>query len=121
VKQFISILFFLPLLAQTFSMSFKVAAYYINNTAYVKNCVNKEKPKLKCNGKCQLVKQIQEEEKQSQETPLRKTDNRNEIFSSRSYPPRCTITALFKSITHNSCYPSGNAVGIAISIFHPPE
>lgn len=102
-------------------MSFKIAAFYINNTAYVKNCVNKEKPKLKCNGKCQLVKQIQEEEKQSQETPLRKTDNRNEIFSSKSYPPYCITTAAFKSTTHISYYPSGNAVGIAIPIFHPPE
>ncbi|GGD21719.1 hypothetical protein GCM10011368_24680 [Hyunsoonleella pacifica] len=42
---------------------------YVLNQDYIAEflCVNKDKPKLQCNGKCHLAKQI---EKQQENTPL---------------------------------------------------
>lgn len=42
---------------------------YILNQDYIAEflCINKDKPKLQCNGKCHLVKQI---EKQQEEEPI---------------------------------------------------
>lgn len=42
---------------------------YVLNQDYIAEflCVNKDKPQLQCNGKCQLVKQI---EKQQEQEPL---------------------------------------------------
>lgn len=52
------------------SLSWNV--WYIANKEYVAKelCVNKAKPKLKCNGKCHLAKQLQKlEEPQPKKTP----------------------------------------------------
>ena len=43
-----------------------MADYEINKEYIAQNlCINKSKPKLHCNGKCQLMKKLAEEEKQS--------------------------------------------------------
>ena len=41
----------LAFVAQTFSKTFIVAGYYANTAAYAKNCENKAKTKMNCNGK----------------------------------------------------------------------
>jgi len=40
--------------AQTFSNAVIVAGYYVNTGAYAKNCENKDKPWMHCNGKYQM-------------------------------------------------------------------
>lgn len=54
--------------------------YFANTTAYAKNCVNKAKPKLHCNGKCQMMKKIQQEEKKNQQIPERKSETNDLVF-----------------------------------------
>jgi hypothetical protein len=53
-------------LTQTFSKWMVVLEYSVNKEFIAqKLCVNKAKPKLHCNGKCQMMKRLAEEEKQN--------------------------------------------------------
>lgn len=51
-------------------------ADYIANYEYIIKvlCENKDKPELKCNGKCYLSKQLAKEAKESEETPFNSQD-----------------------------------------------
>ncbi|HWB28485.1 MAG TPA: hypothetical protein VG738_23595 [Chitinophagaceae bacterium] len=109
--------------AQTFTNAIIVGNYYLNTSAYAKNCENKDKPWMHCNGKCQLSKQLQQENKKDQENPERKADNKNEItLSSKSFFASvhcpCNITA-DKMYILPRCI--GNATDRAMAIFHPPQ
>jgi hypothetical protein len=56
----------LLVLAQAFSKWLVVAEYRMNRDFIAKNlCINKARPKLRCNGKCQMMKRLAEEEKQN--------------------------------------------------------
>jgi hypothetical protein len=81
---------------QTFQMGGMVFDYYLNTSAYSKNCENKAKPVLKCNGKCQLAKKILAKQKEDEQTPERKLENKNQVIYYKSY-----FTILF-SPTRNS-------------------
>jgi hypothetical protein len=54
--------------AQTFNQAVIVLEYYINTTSFAKNCENKARAELHCEGKCQMLKKINEE-KQSNPNP----------------------------------------------------
>jgi hypothetical protein len=71
-RRLTAFIFIAAFLAQTFSRSFIIADYYADTAKYARNCVNKAKPKMNCNGKCQMMKKLQEEEKKDQENPDRK-------------------------------------------------
>ncbi len=62
-----------------------VLDYYSNTAAFAKNCINKNKPALHCNGKCQMMKKLRQEEKKDDTNPERKTDGKNEVLSSKSF------------------------------------
>lgn len=117
-----ALVFLISFLFQSFSRDFIVLDYYINTAAYAKNCVNKEKPKLECNGKCQMMKKAKEEQKKEQDNPegtLRvKRDN---FLSSRSFFP--TLPVLYTSKTKGSefYWLNGIAKGSVFGIFHPPQ
>lgn len=58
-------IFLLLFITQTFSKWLIVAGFEANRDYISRNlCVNREKPKLHCKGKCQLMKRLAEEEKQ---------------------------------------------------------
>ena len=73
----VSLIFLLAVLLQTFSKDFVVLDYYINTDSYAKNCVNKEKPKLQCKGKCQMMQKAKEEEKKEKKYVNTKTKKRS--------------------------------------------
>ncbi len=56
-------------------------AEYIVNYDYIVNvlCENKDKPELKCDGKCYLAKQLAKETKQNDKNPFNKNQSENEI------------------------------------------
>lgn len=51
--------------------------YYLNPQSYLAQCENRDKPKMDCNGKCQLAKKIQQD---TQEEPGHKKDHRFELL-----------------------------------------
>ena len=80
----------LALLMQTLNRGCIVWSYYINTAAYAKNCENKAKPKLHCNGKCQMMKKMRQEENKEKQNPERRT-NTDEVISSKSFFSFCII------------------------------
>lgn len=65
VKQALSIFLIFALMASTFSKLSVFTNYLLNKEIITqKYCVNKNKPKLKCEGKCHLSKEISKQDKQ---------------------------------------------------------
>lgn len=122
-RQITATIFFAALLAQTFSNSFIIADYYTNTNAYAKNCENKDKLQMHCNGKCQMMKKLQQEENKDKQNPEKKPENKNEItLSSKSF--FVTINQPFIIITSTSILsPSsdGKSIDRSTDIFHPPK
>lgn len=76
----------LILSVQCFHKGFVVLDFYWNQSYIAKVlCENKDKPKLKCGGKCQLMKQLKKEEKKEQQLPNLKWDGKEQVLSSKSF------------------------------------
>ncbi len=122
-KHITAIIFLAAFVAQTFSKSFVMADYFTNTAKYAKNCINKAKPKLLCNGKCQMMKKLQQEEKKDQENPDRKNDNKYELpLSSKSF--FACIDKTNYSVFSNSkfsLFTNNYAYNFTFSIYHPPK
>jgi hypothetical protein len=106
---------------QTFKGGFVIFDYYSNTAAFAKNCINKAKPKLHCNGKCQMMKKMQEEEKKDQQLPERKVENKIEVLSSKSffYSAATAFSVIAsKATTVEKDYP---LTDISYSFFRPPQ
>jgi len=105
---------------QTFASPFIILDYFVNTAAYTRNCINKAKPKLQCNGKCQMMKKIQGKEKKEQQNPERKADLKEQVLSSRSF--FCTIQPIciipHKAKAFDGIYP---LTDISYTFFHPPQ
>ena len=107
-------------MGQTFSQGVYCLGYMIDKREYVKNCVNKARPMLHCNGKCQLMKKMMEAEKKNNQAPELKLA-KSEIISSRSsfvygLPVIVTATAAFYLPFHPEA-----PVDRASVFFHPPD
>jgi len=54
--------------------SFVTLSYFVNQSEIIELfCINKEKPQLKCDGKCHLATQLAEVEKDTENTPFSPT------------------------------------------------
>lgn len=106
--------------AQTFEQGFVVLSYYANASLFAKNCENRSRPKLHCNGKCQMMKKLQEEEKKKQQTPERKLAGKEDVLSSKTHftvlpTPLVQLLFSFKN-SPRSFLPQHHPA----CIFHPP-
>lgn len=63
IRRLISIFFLFTLLVNMNFRLLVITDYCINTQAYSINCINKAKPELNCNGKCQMNKKIADVEK----------------------------------------------------------
>lgn len=122
-KRLIAVLFLTAFFAQTMSRTFLWADYYTNTAKYAKNCENKARPKMHCNGKCQMMKKIQQEEKKDAENPERKSENKNEVLlSSKSF--FATVTPEFEVAINSQKIPVHSNNGLvdrSLDFFHPPQ
>jgi hypothetical protein len=115
-------LILLAVLAQTFSKSFIVAGYYANTQAYAKNCENKAKPQMHCNGKCQMMKKIQAEEKKKQDGSERKTDYKIDIqFFAQVDASMIATVAVCLPNNIRPTYQNNTTFDRHGDIFHPPQ
>lgn len=106
---------------QTFNRSFVVYDYLTNTGSYAKNCINKAKPKMHCNGKCQMIKKLQQEEKKDQQDPDRKGENKLNVLSSKSF---FTTVPFYKTHFVKREYPifqSPKETKRSFEVFHPPS
>ena len=121
MKQLTAIFLIVAFAIQTFSSGFVVLDYYGNTASFAKNCENKARTKMHCNGKCQMMKKLKQEEKQDQQNPERKSENKIEVLSSKSffYSSATGFSSIvIKAATVEKNYP---LTDIAYSFFHPPQ
>jgi len=121
LKQLWAIVLLLSMLGQTFSRYIVVLDYRLNKTFIAKNlCENKDRPEMKCEGKCYLCKRLKKEDKKDQDNPERKGENKFELISIEqgylmTHPFR-TVRLVeypyFQEMISNS---------YATSFFHPPQ
>lgn len=114
-------IFLLAFFVHTFSKGFLAVHYLLYTDVYLKACVNKEKPELGCNGKCQLGKKMTEQENASTPVPILKDAGKTEVLSTRSYPPVYKTVLQFKVIVRIPVHDAGAAVHRSFSVFHPPR
>jgi hypothetical protein len=107
-------------MAQTFSRSIAMADYMVNLEAYKKACINKAKPKLQCNGKCQMLKKVKKQDGDNETSaPVPIFNQLEVVLSSKSFFPSLNVIStnvITSFYTYNDDF-SSNYLG---AIFHPP-
>jgi hypothetical protein len=120
LKQLTALVLIAAFVIQTFSGGFVLLDYYINTTAFATNCVNKARPTLHCNGKCQMMKKLKQEENTNKQNPGRSNENKTEVFCSSAH--QYTFQPIAVLISPD--YPPFNnrpTNKIAFDFFQPPR
>jgi hypothetical protein len=109
-------------MAQTFSRSIAMADYMVNLEAYKKACINKAKPKLQCNGKCQMLKKVKKQEGDSEASaPVLKLNQLEVVLSSKSFFPTYLVANCYLSQNFKIHFKIDYKSNYCSSIFHPPS
>ena len=117
ITAFILIVF----LCETFDQSFITVLFYANQNNIAKNlCENRNKPQMHCNGKCQLQKKLNQNNKDKQ-TPAKKTESRNEVLSSKSFFASIEKITLITSTRKYFIQNINHTKDQSLSFFHPPQ
>lgn len=108
------------MLFNTFRIAFTYAYYYIDRDDFIEQfCVNKDKPEMKCNGKCHL-KKVEKETTQKEKTPYNTVQIKEIapfIVSYFNY----SITQLEYEQTQNKCYVNLYSYLSIHDAFKPPK
>ena len=120
VHKIASAILIMAFFGQTFSQAFYYIDYTIDRAAYEKNCINKARPMLHCNGKCQMMKKWAEQEKKNQQIPELRQAAKLELVSPRSLFDFNLNVVLVTTDTHYCVLVTGGPVDQPSSFFHPP-
>lgn len=120
-KPIAAILLIIAFIAQTFSGGLVMINYYTNTAAFAKNCENKARPKMHCNGKCQMMKKLKQEEKQDQQNPERKSEVKVEVLSSKSFYHSNIAAVSLVTVKATPVEKNDAVTDISYSFFHPPQ
>ncbi len=121
--QLISLFLILSFFTHQLGKAIILTDYYTNTSKYAKNCINKSKPKMNCNGKCQMMKKIQEEEKKEKQDAEKKDENKKDTPTTLVTYEKSTIKITFQlsnKIIKGSTSDS-SPINRSYSIFHPPR
>lgn len=116
------ILLIITILTQSLSKGIIVLSYFTNKQAYERYCINKSRPQLHCDGKCQMAKKIKAEEERDQKDPLKSSSFHEVAMTDKHH--FVSIPAEFRSIQNNIYlfpYSIGKARTMSRSCFHPPN
>jgi len=119
LKQLIAFILILAFAAQTFNQITIVVDYYVNTSSFAKNCENKAKPMLHCNGRCQMMKKLKQEENKDKQNPERRSENKNEVISSKSFFASVQYISLKNTVEH-IILNNKSIQDIPADFFHPP-
>lgn len=120
MRHFIFILVLTAFTIQTFNKVVIVFNYYTHTAVFAKNCENKAKPKLHCNGRCQMMKKLKQEENKDRQNPERRNDNKDEVlyFTKNRYDIQ--LSHIYVVITYPvfDCPPTKD---VSLIPFKPPQ
>lgn len=109
---------------QVFAGFILKADYAYNRAAYIKSCINKDRPVLKCNGKCQLSKKILAAEKEQQRAAEKGSYQFNltiDILCNKYFVPTIAVLQKFDQPLRFHFGMIDELVGHYNTIFHPPK
>lgn len=109
------------LLTQSLSKGIIVLSYFTNKQAYERYCVNKARPQLHCDGKCQMAKKIKAEEEKDQKDPLKSSFSETVLILQDHFiriQPVYFPLALKVNHVPNAI---GHTREMSRSCFHPPD
>jgi len=108
------------MLAQTLNR-FLILIDYQLNKEYITNtlCENRDKPMMHCNGKCRLMKKMQQAEKKEQAIPNGKPGNNSDVDPYFSQYNMVSHTGIIITAV-NGKINSTKPVDRAFPVFHPP-
>ncbi len=122
MRRGIAIFFTLIMLSVSFKEIVQYAAFKLNQDSIsALFCINKDKPELKCDGKCYLKKSIQATEKENKQSkPVPPPDEKSMVvyFESSSHPSNAAI-----ALRSNPLFDYVEPVSFLLhqDIPHPPE
>lgn len=121
-RQLLSLLLIIIFAANVFDRAVIVFDYYANTASFAKSCENKTRPMMHCNGKCQMMKKLQEEEKKDGQSPERKSENKAETaLSTKSFfATQLQRAETFLEIKLASPLSQGKAIDRSFALFRPP-
>ena len=106
--------------AQHFSRVVVLADYMTNMERYKKDCVNKAKPMLHCNGKCQVKLKLEAQDREKrQRSSSQKLIELDYALSSKSFFPEILYSSMLM-LSHNAVFYFSFSSSYIGSIFHPP-
>lgn len=108
------------LLMQTFSKGVVLLEYRLNKDFIAKNlCENRSRPKMKCNGRCQLMKQWKAEDDRSASEKASKSN-----FTESCFTDHITLPDNFSSVAagpeHHAFYKELTSTKHIRPLLHPP-
>jgi len=122
MRKIVAILFLVLICGQSFSQVICYADYLMRKADYMEKCINKQRPLLKCNGQCQMMKKMLAQDEQNQPTePQLKISAMPEIVSSSSsflWPLPAPATS---HSAHFAAFKLGEPTDRAYPLFHPPD
>jgi len=110
-------------LAQTMSRYITIADYYLNTASYARLCINRDKPVMHCNGRCQLSKKLAQQENSDKQNQEKRSggDKNDPLFSQLAYAdfsqPFCPDLNQPGFVK----YLPGATTKTPRSYFHPPD
>ena len=117
-KQITAVILLVAFSLQMLNRAVVYIDYYANTAAYAKDCVNRALPMMHCNGKCQMMKKLKEQEKKDSQLPDRRSVN-NEVISSKSFFASVTYFPATIKPVYNA-FPVSGITSMPRSFFHPP-
>jgi len=110
-------------LAQSFCGNLIIADYYLRTSTYALRCENTARPAMHCNGKCQMMKKLKQEENNQESNPEGKPENKNELPLFLKFfiinAPAPDIVVLRQTTMPLATV--GKPAGRPGDIFHPPK
>lgn len=117
-KQLVACILLAALSLQTLKRVVIYVDYYTSTALYAKNCENKARPMMHCNGKCQMMKKMREQEKKDSDIPGRRSIG-DETISSRSFFTSIHFFAPAVKPVYNF-FLACRLISMPRSFFHPP-
>ncbi|HTN06372.1 hypothetical protein [Agriterribacter sp.] len=121
LKQCSAAVLLLSFMAQVLSSPFIVFDYYVNTAAYAKNCINKARTELHCNGKCQMAKELKQQEEREQQSPAGENNYKSPVFLfSKSWFTSAPAVLLSVFVSRFPVFQDTRTKDVSLPVFHPP-
>ncbi|WPQ60668.1 hypothetical protein SIO70_20155 [Chitinophaga sancti] len=108
-------------MTQSLNKALIVFDYYTNTATFAENCENKARPSMHCNGKCQMMKKLKQEENKENKAPEKRSENSSELVVS-TFPSIQLNNPAFIIISDKYFFDNDiTIVEMPRSHFHPPS